>query len=60
MIPVALPKPRDQIATKALPEFAQLRAHVYRLIKREQDERAPCETVPLDGTASSISVPEVP
>ena len=31
-----LPRPRDQIATKELPEFAHLRAHVYRLIKREQ------------------------
>ena len=37
VIPVALPKPRDQIATKELAEFARLRAHVYRLIKREQD-----------------------
>jgi NitT/TauT family transport system ATP-binding protein len=33
---VDLPQPRDQIATKELPEFAQLRAHVYRLIKRER------------------------
>jgi NitT/TauT family transport system ATP-binding protein len=30
--------PRDQIATKELPEFAHLRAHVYRQIKREQQE----------------------
>jgi NitT/TauT family transport system ATP-binding protein len=36
VIPVELPSPRDQIATKELPEFAHLRAHVYRLIKREQ------------------------
>jgi NitT/TauT family transport system ATP-binding protein len=36
IIPVELPSPRDQIATKELPEFAHLRAHVYRLIKREQ------------------------
>jgi NitT/TauT family transport system ATP-binding protein len=35
-IRVELPSPRDQIATKELPEFTQLRAHVYRLIKREQ------------------------
>jgi NitT/TauT family transport system ATP-binding protein len=48
-IPVDLPRPRDQIATKELPEFAHLRAHVYRLIKREQqdpvDAAAPRETV---------------
>jgi NitT/TauT family transport system ATP-binding protein len=33
---VDLPRPRDQIETKELPEFARLRAHVYRLIKREE------------------------
>ena len=32
-IDVDLPRPRDQVATKALPEFAHLRAHVYRSIK---------------------------
>jgi NitT/TauT family transport system ATP-binding protein len=36
LVPVALPRPRDQIATKELAEFAHLRGHVYRLIKREQ------------------------
>ena len=36
LIAVDLPSPRDQIATKELPDFARLRAHVYRLIKRER------------------------
>jgi NitT/TauT family transport system ATP-binding protein len=36
IVRVDLPQPRDQIATKELPEFAHLRAHVYRHIKREQ------------------------
>jgi NitT/TauT family transport system ATP-binding protein len=36
IVPVDLPRPRDQIATKELAEFAHQRAHVYRLIKREQ------------------------
>jgi NitT/TauT family transport system ATP-binding protein len=49
-IAVPLPRPRDQIATKAMPEFARLRTHVYRLIKREQDEQAPQPTVPASGT----------
>jgi NitT/TauT family transport system ATP-binding protein len=40
MIDVDLPFPRDQIATKELPEFTYLRGHVYRLIKREQAEPA--------------------
>jgi NitT/TauT family transport system ATP-binding protein len=35
-LPVDLPFPRDQLHTKELPEFTQLRAHVYRLVKREQ------------------------
>ena len=52
IIPVDLARPRDQIATKELAEFAHLRAHVYRLIKREQveeGEKLP-EVVPLSGT----------
>jgi NitT/TauT family transport system ATP-binding protein len=42
---VDLPPDRDQLETKEHPEFARLRAHVYRSIKREQGpaepERAP-------------------
>lgn len=33
IVPVTLPQPRDQIATKSLPEFAELRAHVFSMIK---------------------------
>ena len=55
IVPVGLPRPRDQIATKELPEFAQLRAHVYRLIKREQSttesaEATEAASVPHSGT----------
>jgi len=35
VIGVELPSPRDQIATKELPEFAHRRAYVYRLIKHD-------------------------
>jgi NitT/TauT family transport system ATP-binding protein len=55
IVPVELPSRRDQIETKELPEFARLRAHVYRLIKRERGEStapsAPIEAVshPIDG-----------
>ena len=38
IVDVELPRPRDQIATKELLEFAHLRAHLYRLIKREREE----------------------
>jgi NitT/TauT family transport system ATP-binding protein len=44
---VDLPSARDQLETKEQPEFARLRAHVYRSIKRKQTsaepERAPEE-----------------
>jgi NitT/TauT family transport system ATP-binding protein len=35
IVAVDLPAARDQIETKELTEFAHLRAHVYRLIKRD-------------------------
>jgi NitT/TauT family transport system ATP-binding protein len=41
IIEVDLPRPRDQVETKELQEFARLRAHVYRLIKREEAEVTP-------------------
>jgi NitT/TauT family transport system ATP-binding protein len=36
IVSVPLPQPRDQITTKALPEFVGLRAHVQRLIRVER------------------------
>jgi NitT/TauT family transport system ATP-binding protein len=36
VLDVPLPRPRDQVQTKELPEFAHLRAHVYRAIKRPE------------------------
>src|SRR4051812_33031036 len=37
VLEVDLPRPRDQVETKELPEFAHLRAHVYRAIKGGRD-----------------------
>ena len=37
VLDVGLPRPRDQVATKELPEFARLRAHVWRTIKRPEE-----------------------
>jgi NitT/TauT family transport system ATP-binding protein len=53
IVPVALPRPRDQITTKELPDFVELRGHVYRLIKRELVEAPPPAevVVPNSGTA---------
>ena len=36
IVSVPLPRPRDQIATKELQEFVELRAHVQRLIRVER------------------------
>ena len=46
---VDLPHPRDQVDTKELPEFARLRAHVYRLIKREQSTGGDEDATPDSG-----------
>jgi NitT/TauT family transport system ATP-binding protein len=45
VLDVNLPQPRDQVATKELPDFAHLRAHVWRSIKRHDQPAA-------DGAAS--------
>jgi NitT/TauT family transport system ATP-binding protein len=38
VLDVPLPRPRDQVDTKELPEFARLRGHVWRSIKRAPQE----------------------
>jgi NitT/TauT family transport system ATP-binding protein len=50
IVSVELPRPRDQIATKELPEFVNLRGHVYRLIRRELTPVSAVEAVPNTGT----------
>jgi len=37
VVDVELGQDRDQITTKALPEFAELRSHLYRLIRRPEE-----------------------
>lgn len=39
-LPVRLPAPRDQIATREQPEFVRLRAEVGRLVRRSADQPA--------------------
>jgi NitT/TauT family transport system ATP-binding protein len=46
VLTVDLPHPRDQVETKELPEFARLRAHVYRLIKRKRSADGAAEPAP--------------
>jgi NitT/TauT family transport system ATP-binding protein len=47
VLDVELPDERDQVETKELPEFARLRAHVYRSIKRKQPEGEPAADEPV-------------
>ncbi|UUT36367.1 ABC transporter ATP-binding protein [Microbacterium elymi] len=45
-VAVTLPKPRDQLATEQLPEFGELRAHIYRNIKASSQLMAKTGAVP--------------
>jgi NitT/TauT family transport system ATP-binding protein len=50
VLDVGLPRPRDQVETKEMPEFAHLRAHVYRAIKGGKDaERDTAARITRDG-----------
>ena len=55
VLSVDLPHPRDQVDTKELPEFARLRAHVYRLIKREQSTGGGGEDATPDSGARMLA-----
>jgi len=45
-VEVDLPKPRDQLLTKQLPEFGRMRAHIYRNIKASSQLMAKTGAVP--------------
>src|SRR5262245_29182235 len=51
IVAVDLPSVRDQIETKELPEFAHLRAHVYRLIKKRPFDAASPEQTAVAASA---------
>jgi NitT/TauT family transport system ATP-binding protein len=59
-VPVDLPAPRDQIATKELREFARLRAEVSRLVRASKqpdpaDLPSPTDTSSPTGTSSTVN-----
>jgi len=43
VVEVNLPRPRDQVSTRELPEFVRLRGHVFRLIRGEHAQEVPVE-----------------
>ena len=53
IVAVDLPQPRDQLATKELPEFVHLRSHVYRLIRRPKASDQPGATSMPTTTATT-------
>lgn len=56
VLAVDLPRPRSQLATKKLPEFAQLRAHVYRLIKSQGESSSPPATRSSNGKVNDVRI----
>jgi NitT/TauT family transport system ATP-binding protein len=53
VLEIDLPRPRDQVDTKEMPEFAHLRAHVYRAIKGGQE--AERETARVEAGAEQVA-----
>ena len=54
---VDLPAPRDQIATRELPEFVRLRAEVGRLVRRKA-EQEPAAAEPAERESAEPAEPE--
>jgi NitT/TauT family transport system ATP-binding protein len=42
-LPIDLPEDRDQLTTRSMPRFAELRGHVYEQIQRAKKESAPAD-----------------
>jgi NitT/TauT family transport system ATP-binding protein len=53
-VEVTLPRPRNQIATKELPDFTRLRGHVFRLIKGEQGDGEDTSTHPTPSLPAAV------
>jgi NitT/TauT family transport system ATP-binding protein len=58
IVEVPLARPRDQITTKELPEFVELRGRVIRLIKGEIDKTGESDGVPAGVVAAHEEVAE--
>jgi NitT/TauT family transport system ATP-binding protein len=53
IVDVDLPRPRDQLTTKELPEFAALRGRVYRQVRQQADETPADLDVPASAEQSA-------
>ena len=54
IIDVSLPRPRDQVATKEMPEFTHLRSNVFRLIKSERVPTGPEQAEPAPPVVAQV------
>ena len=45
-VAIDLPGERDQLTTRSMPRFAQLRAHVYELVQAAKHGQRPTEPSP--------------
>jgi NitT/TauT family transport system ATP-binding protein len=57
VLSIDLPRPRDQVETKELPDFAHLRAHVYRAIKGSTEAAADGDRAGAPAAQVSASSP---
>jgi NitT/TauT family transport system ATP-binding protein len=57
VLTIDLPRPRDQVETKELPDFAHLRAHVYRAIKGSTEAAADGDRAGAPAAQVSASSP---
>jgi NitT/TauT family transport system ATP-binding protein len=54
VLEIDLPRPRHQVQTKELPDFAHLRAHVYRAIKGDDVGRPDADAAPAGERGQAV------
>jgi NitT/TauT family transport system ATP-binding protein len=54
IVPVPLPRPRDQMGTKELPEFTRIRGHIFRLIKSERRDATVAEADVVEAAPQEV------
>jgi NitT/TauT family transport system ATP-binding protein len=54
VLEIDLPRPRRQVQTKELPDFAHLRAHVYRAIKGDEAGRPDADAAPAGERGQAV------